>query len=146
MYTAYRAHVTRCSISLSDIITGLDNGSMNEEPGDCVVDALPSTPPSTPVIVDMPEEVMRMPIYLEFTRNGNVPVNVLVEVVLAMSTDGKFVQATATCDEITPPFPRVEATRHLPTTSEASIFVPSNILYAPVYVVVRKIRGFQLYV
>ncbi|EIW58453.1 uncharacterized protein TRAVEDRAFT_47609 [Trametes versicolor FP-101664 SS1] len=92
----------------------------------------------------MPEEVLRVPVYLELARHNSVQVNMLVEVVLAMSADGKFVQATATCDEVNPPFPRVGVSRHLSLTTDASIYVPSNIMYAPVYVVVRRIRGLIL--
>ncbi len=131
-------------MSISNTVTGLDSGTPNEGHVERSVAAMPSTPPSTPVVTDMTEEVLRTPIYLEFARDGSPQVNMLVEVVLLMSTDGKFVQATATCDEVNPPFPRVGGTRHLSTTSDASIYVPSNIMYAPVYVVVRKIRGLNL--
>ncbi len=145
-YSVYRVNRMRCSVRVSDTGPDLNASVTGEEPSDQVADTSPSTPPSTPVPVDMAEEVLRMPIYLEFARRSSLQVNMLVEVVLAMSADGKFVQATATCDEVDPPFPRVGGTRHLSMTSDASIYVPSNIMYAPVYVVVRKIRGINLHV
>lgn len=124
--------------------TCLDNGTLNEEAVDCLVSAVPSTPPPTPVVVDITEEVFRMPLYLEHAREGSPQLNMLVELVLAMSADGKFVQATATCDEISSPFPRIGSTRHVSLLSDATIYVPSDIMLSPVHVIVRKIRGLAL--
>ncbi len=123
--------------------TCLDNRGLNEEVADCLVSAVPSTPPHTPV-VDITEEVFRMPLYLEHAREGCPQLHMLVELVLAMSADGKFVQATATCDEISSPFPRVGATRRVSMLSDATIYVPSDITNSPVHVIVRKIRGIAL--
>ncbi|KAI0661155.1 hypothetical protein C8Q70DRAFT_1052264 [Cubamyces menziesii] len=92
-----------------------------------------------------PEVVFTLPLYLQLKgRRLADQVHLLTRISMMLDVDGRTIHAAVNCDTIQTPFPRSARNPSVPSHPDAEIFVPDDLLQAPIYVVFSKIKGLRL--
>ncbi len=112
-------------------------------PHDMALEGL-TTPPPTSEFSGVTHDILALPIYLHLPTNGLRQTHLLVSLTLRANEEGTVVKAIVACVELTPPFARPGRSASAFVVPGVAVFIPSDILASPVYIVLEKLRGIRL--